>query len=182
MKAKVREEDGNHSLIQVGQNHTHQDLEGPIVAEKIQDEMKTEYEIDFRKTTWEVLQSVMKRYKLKYDQKLVWQSIVEYLPADKDLCRNLRKHKADSIGNIPCGRDALDLQKILEGMLASGGDHVAAAEVYPIFERKERFCGVTKNVSPKIFEIDPHHADTNLQADIFNGGVPPPPLHFLVIL
>ena len=50
----VREEDGNHSLIQVGQNHTHQDLEGPIVAEKIQDEMKTEYETDFRKTTREV--------------------------------------------------------------------------------------------------------------------------------
>ena len=77
MKAKVREEDGNHSLIQVGQNHTHQDLEGPIVAEKIQDEMKTEYEKDFRKTTREVLQSVMNRYKLKYDQKPVWQSIVE---------------------------------------------------------------------------------------------------------
>ena len=77
MKAKVREEDGNHSLIQVGQNHTHQDLEDPIVAEKIQDEMKTEYEKDFRKTTREVLQSVMNRYKLKYDQKPVWQSIVE---------------------------------------------------------------------------------------------------------
>ena len=46
----------------------------------------------------------------------------------------------------------------------------AAAKVYPLFERKERFCGVTKNVSPKIFEIDPHHADTNLQADVFNGG------------
>ena len=50
------------------------------------------------------------------------------------------------------------------------------AEVYPIFEKKERFCGVTKNVSPKIFEIDPHHADKNLQADVFNeggGGLPP---------
>ena len=47
MKAKVGEEDGNHSLIQVGQNHTHQDLEGPIVAEKTQDEMKTEYKFDF---------------------------------------------------------------------------------------------------------------------------------------
>ena len=105
MKAKVREEDGNYSLIQVGQNHTHQDLEGPIVAEKIQDEMKTEYETDFRKTTQEVLHSVMNRYKLKYDQKPVWQSIVKYLPADKDLCRNLRKHKADSIGNIPRRRN-----------------------------------------------------------------------------
>ena len=113
--------------------------------------MKTEYETDFRKTTQEVLHSVMNRYKLKYDQKPVWQSIVKYLPADKDLCRNLRKHKADSIGNIPRGKDALGLQKILEGMLASGGDHVAAAEVYPIFERKERYWGVTKNVSPKIF-------------------------------
>ena len=55
---------------------------------------------------------------------------------------------------------------------AEGGGR-AAAKVYPLFERKERFCGVTKNVSPKIFEIDPHHADTNLQADIFNGGYPP---------
>ena len=48
----------------------------------------------------------------------------------------------------------------------------------PIFKKKERFCGVTKNVSPKIFEIDPHHADKNLQADVFNGGGgggPPPP-------
>ena len=66
-------------------------------------------------------------------------------------------------------------------MLASGGDHVAAAEVCPIFERKERYWGVTKNVSPKIFEIDPHHADKNLQANVFNG-VTPPPLHFWVIL
>ena len=56
------------------------------------------------------------------------------------------------------------------------------AKVYPLFERKERFCGVTKNVSPKLFEIDPHQADANLQADIFNGGGTPPPPHFLVIL
>ena len=59
----------------------------------------------------------------------------------------------------------------------------AAAEVYLILERKELFCGVTKNVSPSIFEIDPHHADKNLQADVFNGGGGTlPPLHFLVIL
>ena len=50
----------------------------------------------------------------------------------------------------------------------------AAAEVYLILERKELFNGVTKNVSPSIFEIDPHHADKNLQADVFNGGGVPP--------
>ena len=50
----------------------------------------------------------------------------------------------------------------------------AAAEVYLILERKELFCGVTINVSPSIFEIDPHHADKNLQADVFNGGGDPP--------
>ena len=60
-----------------------------------------------------------------------------------------------------------------------GGGGAAAAEVYLILERKELFNGVTKNVSPSIFEIDPHHADTNLQADIFNGGgVPPLPCIF----
>ena len=64
MKAKVRDKDGNYSLIHVSQDHNHQDLEGPIVAEKIQNEMKTEYETDFRKTTREVLQSVMNRYQL----------------------------------------------------------------------------------------------------------------------
>ena len=56
---------------------------------------------------------------------------------------------------------------VLKG--GGGWGVAAAAEVYIIFERKERFC-----VSPKIFEIDPHHADTNLQADIFNGGGVPP--------
>ena len=51
-----------------------------------------------------------------------------------------------------------------------GGGVAAAAEVYLILERKELFNGVTKNVSPSIFEIDPHHADKNLQAGVFNGG------------
>ena len=41
----------------------------------------------------------------------------------------MRRHKADSIGleyywNILRGRNALDLQKILEGMLSSRGDRV----------------------------------------------------------
>ena len=41
----------------------------------------------------------------------------------------MRRHKVDSIGleyywNILRGRNALDLQKILEGMLSSGGDRV----------------------------------------------------------
>ena len=58
------------------------------------------------------------------------------------------------------------IQVVLHVFIQNGG---AAAEVYPIFQKKERFCGVTKNVSPKIFEIDPHHADKNLQADVFNG-------------
>ena len=49
----------------------------------------------------------------------------------------------------------------------------------PNFRKKEHLCGVTKNVSPKIFEIDPHHADTNLQADVFNGGGVPPSSAFL---
>ena len=51
-----------------------------------------------------------------------------------------------------------------------GGGVAAAAEVYLILERKELFNGVTKNVSPSIFEIDPRHADKNLKADVFNGG------------
>ena len=59
------------------------------------------------------------------------------MPADKDLCRILRKHKADSIGNIPRGRDALDLQKILEGMLASGGDRVKYLDSNELLEANE---------------------------------------------
>ena len=51
-----------------------------------------------------------------------------------------------------------------------GGGVAATAEVYLILERKELFNGVTKNVSPSIFEIDPRHADKNLKADVFNGG------------
>ena len=99
-------------------------MEGQIVAEKIQREMKDEFEKDFRKSVRETIQMVMSKYKLKFDRQPIWQTIVEFLPAESVLSKSLRRHKAESIGNIPRGRDALDLQKILEGLLSSGGDRV----------------------------------------------------------
>ena len=58
------------------------------------------------------------------------------------------------------------IQVVLHVFIQKGG----GGRSLPYFQKKERFCGVTKNVSPKIFEIDPHHADKNLQADVFNRG------------
>ena len=86
--------------------------------------MKDEFEKDFRKSVRETIQMVMSKYKLKFDRQPIWQTIVEFLPAESVLSKSLRRHKAESIGNIPRGRDALDLQKILEGLLSSGGDRV----------------------------------------------------------
>ena len=94
------------------------------MAEKIQREMKDEFEKDFCKSVRETIQMVMSKYKLKFDRQPIWQTIVEFLPAELVLSKSLRRHKAESIGNIPRGRDALDLQKILEGLLSSGGDRV----------------------------------------------------------
>ena len=91
-------------------------MEGQIVAEKIQREMKDEFEKDFRKSVRETIQMVMSRYKLKFDRQPIWQTIVEFLPAESVLSKSLRRHKAESIGNIP--------RKILEGLLSSGGYRV----------------------------------------------------------
>ena len=54
----------------------------------------------------------------------IWSLIVEYLPDDHVLHRALNRHKQECLGNIPRGRDGLDIQKILEGLLAEGGDKV----------------------------------------------------------
>ena len=44
MKAKLVDEDGAFTLVELGENHNHEDMEGPIVAEKIQREMKEQYQ------------------------------------------------------------------------------------------------------------------------------------------
>ena len=71
------------------------------MAEKIQREMKDEFEKDFRKSVRETIQMVMSKYKLKFDRQPIWQTIVEFLPAESVLSKSLRRHKAESIGNIP---------------------------------------------------------------------------------
>ena len=96
--------------------------------------MKDEFEKDFRKSVREIIQKVMAKYKLTFDRQPIWQTIVEYLPAESVLSKSLRRHKAESIGNIPQGRDALDLQKILEGLLSSGGDRVKYLDSNELWE------------------------------------------------
>ena len=139
MKAKVVDDEGVFTLVELGENHNHEDMEGPIVAEKIQREMKEEYAKDFRKTPGEINQQVMNKYKLKFDGQSVWRTIVEYLPSDAVLNKNLRRHKSESIGNIPRGRNALDLQKVLEGMLSAGGDRVKYLDSNELLENHEGF-------------------------------------------
>ena len=139
MKAKVVDDDGIFTLVELGENHNHEDMEGPIVAEKIQREMKEEYTKDFRKTPGEINQQVMNKYKLRFDGKAVWRTILEYLPSDAVLNKNLRRHKAESVGNIPRGRDALDLQKVLEGMLSAGGDRVKYLDSNELWENDADF-------------------------------------------
>ena len=109
------------------------------MAEKIQREMKEEYAKDFRKTPGEINQQVMNKYKLQFDGKPIWRTIVEYLPSDAMLNKNLRRHKSESIGNIPRGRDALDLQKVLEGMLSAGGDRVKYLDSNELLENDDNF-------------------------------------------
>ena len=139
MKAKLIDDDGVFTLVELGENHNHEDMEGPIVAEKIQREMKEEYAKDFRKTPGEINQQVMNKYKLQFDGKPIWRTIVEYLPSDAMLNKNLRRHKSESIGNIPRGRDALDLQKVLEGMLSAGGDRVKYLDSNELLENDDNF-------------------------------------------
>ena len=139
MKAKLVDEDGAFTLVELGENHNHEDMEGAIVAEKIQREMKERYQENFRKTPGEVIQQVMNKYKLVNDGKPVWKTIVEYLPSDVVLSKNLRRHKAECIGNIPRGRNALDLQKVLEGMLSAGGDRVKYLDSNELFENDDNF-------------------------------------------
>ena len=65
MKAKLVDEDGAFTLVELGENHNHEDMEGSNVAEKIQREIKEVYEKDFRKTPGEINQQVMNKYKVR---------------------------------------------------------------------------------------------------------------------
>ena len=67
---------------------------------------------------------IMSKYKMKFECQPIWQTIVVFLPAESVLSKKLRRHKNDSIGNIPRGKNSLDLQRILEGMLSLGDDRV----------------------------------------------------------
>ena len=87
----------------LGWNHNHEDMEGQIVAKKIQREMKEEFARGFRLSVREVMHVVMSKYILKFDCQPIWQTIVEFFLAESVLSQNLRRHKADSIGNIPRG-------------------------------------------------------------------------------
>ena len=133
-KARIRLEDGignenSVKVIKLEGEPNHEQQEGQIIAEKIERERKTLYESDFKKTPSQIRQKVFNEYKLKYSGKVpskdrIWSLIVEYLPDDHVLYRALNRHKQECLGNIPRGRYGLDIQKIMEGLLAEGGDKV----------------------------------------------------------
>ena len=81
IKARLLDDHGKLTLTELGWNHNHEDMEGQIVAKKIQREMKEEFERVFRKSVREVIQVIMSKYKLKFDCQPIWQTIVEFLPA-----------------------------------------------------------------------------------------------------
>ena len=55
-----------YSVVNFDKEHNHESLEGPVVADLIQAEMKQEYEKNFRRNPSEIKKEVLKKYKLKY--------------------------------------------------------------------------------------------------------------------
>ena len=61
MKARLLDDHGKLTLTELGWNHNHEDMEGQIVAKKIQREMKEEFERVFCKSVREVIQVIMSK-------------------------------------------------------------------------------------------------------------------------
>ena len=62
-------------LNEIDKSHNHDSLEGPVVAETIQNEMKQEFEKDFRRNPNDIKKKVMNKFKLKYSAHLGYLSI-----------------------------------------------------------------------------------------------------------
>ena len=65
-KVKVVEDPTDFILNEIDKSHNHDSLEGPVVAETIQNEMKQEFEKDFRRNPNDIKKKVMNKFKLKY--------------------------------------------------------------------------------------------------------------------
>ena len=61
IKARLLDDHGKLTLTELGWNHNHEDMEGQIVAKKIQREMKEEFERVFCKSVREVIQVIMSK-------------------------------------------------------------------------------------------------------------------------
>ena len=52
------------------------------------------------------------------------EEFIEYLLEDHVIHKTSNRHKQECPGNIPRGRDSLDIPKILEGLTAGSSDKV----------------------------------------------------------
>ena len=62
-KVKVVEDPTDFILNEIDKSHNHDSLEGPVVAETIQNEMKQEFEKDFRRNPNDIKKKVMNKFK-----------------------------------------------------------------------------------------------------------------------
>ena len=150
-KVKVVEDPTDFILNEIDKSHNHDSLEGPVVAETIQNEMKQEFEKDFRRNPNDIKKKVMNKFKLKYSgtpsSNTVWHSICEYLPADSVICKNLRRYRQKCLGNIPRGREALDHKQILEGLVNEGGEKVKTLDSNEMLESNDLVKSKFENCS-----------------------------------
>ena len=104
--------------------------------------MKVLYESGFKETPREVRNQVMIKYKLKYSgispvRDAIWRKIIEYLPEDHIIYSTLNRHKQECLGNIPRGRDSLDILEILEGLTAESGDKAKYLDSNDLWQDEE---------------------------------------------
>ena len=65
------------------------------------------------------------------------EEFIEYLLEDYVIHRTSNRHKQECLGNIPRGRDSLDIPKILEGLTAESGDRVKYLDSNELWEDEE---------------------------------------------
>ena len=129
--------------------------------------MKTEMEelfcTDVDKTAMQVQKIIENKYKNLYDgvspnSDRLWKETLHFMPTDFAIQKNLYRVKQTVWGNMPKGRDDLDISKLLEGLKEEGGQKIItfdSLDFWEILEFRQR-CVFDRengiNPSPKGIE------------------------------